>query len=134
MTTFLYRNLRTGLWQLGERPVASAAWPRHREVLLAGVTFRRSERSWERCLRNAQTPGTKQGWEVHAFAVGTVLAAGDTVEAPAGEQRVPVTYDKWGTGKFVRKDTNAPLAYCELIHFRADGHADAIGQIEEELP
>lgn len=144
---FIYRNLnaaKAGLpsWQYGPKPKqpvkGSDGQPlRHAIVLAANVTFRESAASWARCLRNVADRSCKSGWDVHAYAVGDVFGEADAalcaalrVASRAG--RVAITYDKYGCGRFIRKDTGAPLAYCEFVHFRADGHCDAYGRITEE--
>lgn len=140
MAMFIYRNLnaaKAGLpsWQYGPKPKqaikgADGQPLRHENVWAADVTFRESPTSWARCLRNVQDKTCKSGWDVHAYAVGTVL-----VSAPAALGRgaaVPITYDKARTGRFIRKDTGRVITFCEFVQFAPDGHCYASGRITEE--
>ena len=138
---FIYRNLnaaKQGLpsWQYGPRPKqplkGSDGQPlRHAVVVAANVTFRESAASWARCLANVQDRSCKSGWDVHAYAVGDIVAADESGMRQQFGAPVAITYDKANTGRFIRKDTGAPLAWCELVAFCADGHSRAFGRIVE---
>ena len=135
---FIYRNLnaaKQGLpsWQYGAKPKQPRKGRdgkplRHADVYAADVTFRESPPSWRRCLRDALDPTTGKGWDVHAYAVAREIVAG----VPAGMPRVAITYDKYGSGRFVRKSDGAALVSCQWVHFAADGHAYALGRIVVE--
>ncbi|HEY2474800.1 MAG TPA: hypothetical protein VGI19_08345 [Candidatus Cybelea sp.] len=132
---FVYRNLSTGKWQYGvspKQPLKSADGKaiRFAEIHLANVTFKLSETSRQRCLRQLADPDSRHGWDVHAYACGDVIAAvaSGTVARPAGKV-TPITYDKHGCGKFIRKDTGAELEHCEHVVFAADGHSCVFGDV-----
>lgn len=123
---YLYRNLRTGLWQYGDKPKqpvkgADGKAIGFSAVLMRDVTFKLSETSRQRCLRQlAEKMG--YGWDVHAYAVGEIVKDPARYSCP-----IPITYDKAGTGQFIRKDTGATITSCELVLFAADGHCYAAG-------
>lgn len=137
---FIYRNLSAARgqgpqWQFGPKPKAPVKdadgkpW-RFAEIRAHGVTFKLSEVSRVRCLRQL-AEGRGKGWDVHAFACGDVVAtsaAGFTVARPNGAA-VAITYDKCGTGRFIRKDTGAAIEFCAFVVFAADGHTYAYGEI-----
>ena len=93
------------------------------EIVLSNVTFKLSEAARQRCLRQLADASSRHGWEVHAYAVGTEVQT-----VPAGE-RIAITYDKHGCGRFVRKDTGAAIAHCDYVWFAPDGHSYAIGAV-----
>lgn len=135
---FLYRNLKAKAgcptWQYGAKPKQPLKRDgkaiRFNEVLAFSVTFKESEASWRRCLRQANDPSVRSGWDVHAYACGQVIEASEngTVTRPQGNG-VPITYDKNGCGRFIRKDTGQPIEYCAYVVFAADGHSYAYGYV-----
>lgn len=137
---FIYRNLGAAKgnkpqWQYGERPKkpvsdANGKPAKFAEVLAFGVTFKLSEASRLRCLRQL-AEGKGKGWDVHAYACAIEVKAAVTegkVSRPDGAA-VAITYDKFGCGKFIRKDTGAAIEYCAYVVFAADGHTYAYGYI-----
>jgi hypothetical protein len=131
---YVYRNLRTRKWVIAERPKSAAAWPNVERVTLRDVTFKESAKAWARCLRNVGDKATKHGWEVHAYAFGEVIPAGDEraerIAAGGPKMRpVPISYDKLGCGRFVRKDNGQPITWCEFVQFTAAG-AVAYGEVK----
>jgi hypothetical protein len=132
--SYIYRNLTTGKWQFGDKP--KAPWKRDGKplrftaVVARHVSFHLSESSRQRCLKNLQT-NSKYGWDVHAYAVGTVIACteqGDIADPVPGKP-IAITYDKFNSGRFIRKDTGQPITYCQYVHFAADGHTYALGEV-----
>lgn len=137
---FIYRNLSAAKgkgpqWQYGAKAKAplkdaNGKPAKFAEVLAFGVTFKLSEASRLRCLRQL-AEGKGKGWDVHAYAcaieVKDAVATG-TVARPAGVA-VAITYDKFGSGRFVRKDTGAAIEYCAYVVFASDGHTYAYGYI-----
>lgn len=131
---FIYRNLTAAKgggpqWQMGEKPKqplkdAQGKALRFADVFAHDVTFRESAASWRRCRAQAADPTCRQGWDVHAYAVGEIVDG-----VPEGA-RVAITYDKNGCGRFIRKDTGAVITYCEYVHFAADGHSYAVGVVQ----
>lgn len=136
---FIYRNLSAARgdgpqWQYGAKAKAplkgSDGKPRRfAEILARNVTFQESAASHARCLRQL-SEGKGKGWDVHAYACGDVVSAvaEGKVLRPSGKV-TPITYDKYGCGHFVRKDTGAVISYCEHVVFAADGHSYAIGDV-----
>jgi hypothetical protein len=135
---FVYRNLKAKAgaptWQYGERPKqprkgADGKPVRFAEILVSGVTFKDSPASQKRCLANIAAKNGKS-WDVHAYACGEIVAAvtSGTVARPQGKP-VAITYDKYGCGHFVRKDTGAVITHCAYVVFAADGHSYAFGDI-----
>ena len=136
---FVYRNLknpRVVAWQYGPAPKAPLRGADDKPlqfaaIMLESVTFRESEAAWRRCHRNAHDPAVRAGWEVHAYACGEVVAAFHSAsEAPTAPcDAVAITYDKEGCGRFIRKDTGAPITYCDHVYFAPNGHSYATGRI-----
>lgn len=126
MTVYVYRNLRVKNrveWVIADAPQAKKAWRRSDHVTIANVSFKLSEASRQRCLRNKANPASKYGWDVHAFAAGIEITAADR------RPGIEISYDKYGCGFFVRKDTGAPIDWCEQVEFCADGRVIARGAI-----
>lgn len=130
---YIYRNLSAARgnkpqWQYGEKPKKPVG--KFAEILARDVTFKLSEASRQRCLRQLAEKRGK-GWDVHAYAIGDVLSAvaSGTVARPSGKITA-ITYDKFGCGRFVRKDNGAAIERCAYVVFAADGHTYAIGSIE----
>ena len=130
---YIYRNLTTGRWQYGSKPKqphkgADGKAIRHSDVFAINVSFKESAASWRRCLANARNPASKQSWDVHAFAIGDIV---DKIPASAmlPGNRVAITYDKWNSGRFIRKDTGEAIAFCQFVWFASDGHCYAVGEI-----
>lgn len=124
MAQFIYRKLRgKGAWKVTDRAHSDGSAPEFNSLFAKDVTFRVSRASWERCLRQANDPTTNKSWDVHAFAIGTIVD-----EVPLLTV-TPITYDKNGCGSFIRKDTKQPITYCEYVEFASDGHTYAIGAI-----
>lgn len=136
---FVYRNLSAARgngpqWQYGDKPKqpvkANGKPAKFAEILAFGVSFKLSEASRLRCLRQL-AEGKGKGWDVHAYARAIEVKDAVTdgsVARPSGVG-VPITYDKFGTGRFVRKDTGAAIEYCAYVFFAADGHTYAYGYI-----
>lgn len=125
MTVYVYRNLRVKTrveWVIALKPEARSAWRRDDHITIANVSFKLSEASRQRCLRNVADKSSKYGWDVHAFAVGVECA-------PDRRAGVEIRYDKFGCGLFVRRDNGAPVEWCEVVEFCADGRVIAKGQI-----
>lgn len=125
MTVYVYRNLRVKNrveWVIADKPEARKAWRRDDHITIANVSFKLSEASRQRCLRNVADKSSKYGWDVHAFAAGTECA-------PDRRAGVEIRYDKFGCGLFVRRDNGAPVEWCEVVEFCADGRVIAKGAI-----
>lgn len=130
---WVYRNLRVKTrveWVIADKPESRASWRRDDHVTIANVSFKLSEASRLRCLRNLADKSSKYGWDVHAFACGAEVAPGSASAAsiPSGPG-IEIRYDKFGCGLFVRRDNGAPVEWCELVEFCADGRVIAKGAI-----
>ena len=126
--TYCYRNLRYGGWSLGDAPKSRATNPRHRTVLLADVRFHVNAASQRWMVKRLTERGTRDKL-VHAFAYGELQAVDGA--APQGA-RTPIAYHPYECGKFIRRDSGAPLAWCEAVFFGPEGECFAIGRVEEE--
>mgnify|MGYP003430979840 CR=1 FL=1 len=73
------------------------------DVVLQDVTFKVIESGRQRVLRTKEK-------NVHAFSVGTVVEGVDVSEAT-----VPVSYNPYKAGHFVRKDTGEAIYSCRLL-------------------
>lgn len=72
-------------------------------VVLQDVTFKVIESGRQRVLRTKEK-------NVHAFSCGTVVEGVDVSEAT-----VPVSYNPYKAGHFVRKDTGEAIYSCRLL-------------------
>ena len=122
--SYLYRNLRTRLWQVNDKPKSSATAVTYDVVAMHEVTFRVSETVRQWCLSHAM-PSGKPYRQVHAFAVGTVVS----LASVPNSARVPVSYNPARGGTFYRCDTGAAVQHCEYVVFDSRG-AWAIGAIK----
>lgn len=123
--SYIYLNLRTKRWQIGDKPKSSAAFPQVRALTLRGVTFKVNEGSRQYCVTHRLKSGKPYKF-VHAWAIGEVIERGHTTLCGPG---VAISYHPDKGGSFYRRDTGAAVSYCERVAFNADGSAIAYGEV-----
>jgi hypothetical protein len=64
---------------------------------------------------------TKQK-SVHAWIVGDLYEG-----VPPELAAVPISYNPYRSGEFVRRDNGAPISYAAYVHFGSDGRCTAYG-------
>jgi hypothetical protein len=110
---YVYRNLKTKLWCLGERPRSSAAWPQVASLVLREVRFRCGSTAYQRRIYEATG---KLHRSVCAFAVG-VPAAG----LPALGTRHRVSYHPLEGYFYLSATPSVRITGAEYVGFGADG-------------
>lgn len=119
MTAFVYLNLRTKRWQVGDKPKSSAAFPQHDTVALRNVTFRVSAAQRDWCLAHRH-PTTGRPYKfVHAFACGTVCDVASIAPLPPGG--VPISYNVVRGPYFYRRDTGVAISSAAYVVFTPRG-------------
>ena len=113
--SYIYLNLRTRLWQVGDKPKSSAAFPQCDAVTIRDATFRVSAAQRDWCIAHRH-PKTGRPYKfVHAFAVGTVIDYDPC--ALDWDKAVPISYNVERGAHFYRKDTGAAISSAEVVRF-----------------
>lgn len=105
----VYFNLHKKSWSIRDPQtglVTNKATPQY-FVVLRDVTFKVSEAGRQRVIAEKRK-------NVHSFAVGTPLDTMNTVELVKAAT-VPVSYNPYKAGHFVRTDTGEAVYGCKLL-------------------
>lgn len=105
----VYFNLHKKTWSIRD-PKTGRVQNRNKRtmfVVLTGVTFKVNEKARQRVIAEKRK-------NVHAFAVGTVQDTA-TMVGRFAEATVPVSYNPYKAGHFVRTDTGEPVHEAKLL-------------------
>lgn len=110
MAIRVHLNLRRGDWSLTDRGKVFAHVP---HVCLLDAEFRVSEKSRQRVVKAHYR-------EVHAWAIG------ERIDTASHGELVPISYNPFRSGSFVRSDTGAAITQADFAIFQPGKRAFAI--------
>jgi len=113
--TDAYWNLHKKLWSLKR----SRVFAHEAEVLMVDCTFVVQPAGRVRVLKEKRK-------NVHAFVRGLLASEYRMGSWPVNEEWIPVGYNPYKGGTFVRKDTGEPLKGAEVVLLRENGTAVAL--------